>query len=211
MSQHDLQFLNPVHEPGENVTVRLGHKWKNRVEVGDIVKIVKTGEEDKPLGFGIITGVLVCPFGSIPQNLLVKEHDISCREMLGLEQAMERANRSTFDNTRDVTVLSYRFQPIIPQFLTRVFTDILAERGYEETQWSQAFDDKNTVNDWAGYVNIYMARAAAYGNRSNTYAQRSGFLKACCLLVSAIFTCDLNAGFAPRHYEEVDKETERPH
>ena len=211
MAQLNLRFLNPVHEPGENATVRLGDKWHKLVHPGDIIKVTKTGEEDKLLGFAVIKKTHLCPFGSIPQDLLAKEHDPSCMTMEGLTLAMKRAYGNAFCPSCRVTVVVYDFQPMIPQFLSKIIADMIEERGYEETMWTQEFDDQNTLNDWTQYVNTYMARAAQYGNRNNVQAQRKGLLKALTLLVSAIHTCDLNNGFAPRHYEDVALNKPRPH
>ena len=81
-----------------------------------------------------------------------------------------------------------------------VFSQIRAERTYQDKKWGTEFDDKNTVNDWAAYANLYLAKATNMG--ASFDEQRSGILKAATLLVAALERFDANAGmFQPRHYD----------
>lgn len=83
--------------------------------------------------------------------------------------------------------------------LQTVLDEIRAEREYQDGQWGTEFDDKNTLNDWSQYVNIYMAQAAAM--TCPPEQQRANMVKAATLLVAAVEAFDRNGQFAPRHYE----------
>jgi hypothetical protein len=85
--------------------------------------------------------------------------------------------------------------------LQEILDQIRAEREYQDENWGTEFDDKNTLNDWSTYVNIYMAQASVMTATSEE--QRKNLLKAATLLVAAVETFDRNDGkFAPRHYED---------
>jgi len=84
--------------------------------------------------------------------------------------------------------------------MSQVLEEIRAEREYQDEQWGTEFDDKNTLNDWAMYVNVYMAQAAAM--TCPPEQQQKNMLKAATLLVAVVETFDRNGGFAPRHYED---------
>jgi hypothetical protein len=84
--------------------------------------------------------------------------------------------------------------------MRQVLEEIRAEREYQDGQWGTEFDDKNTLNDWVTYVNIYMAQAAVM--TATPEEQRKNMLKAATLLVAAVETFDRNGQFAPRHYED---------
>lgn len=81
-----------------------------------------------------------------------------------------------------------------------ILNEIRAERKYQDENWGTEFDDRNTLNDWSTYVNIYMAQASAM--TATPKEQRENMLKAATLLVAAIETFDRNGTFAPRHYED---------
>jgi len=80
-----------------------------------------------------------------------------------------------------------------------IVDQILAERDYQDQKWGTDFDNRNTVNDWATYTNLYLGRATSMGATKET--QRLGILKAAAILVAALETFDRNDGFANRHYD----------
>ena len=82
----------------------------------------------------------------------------------------------------------------------RIINEILDERKYQDTKWGQEFDDKNTLNDWITYVNVYLAKAAMEFN--DTEFQRKRMIQAVSILVAALETFDRNKQFASRHYDE---------
>ena len=84
---------------------------------------------------------------------------------------------------------------------TSIFTEIEAERAYQDSKWGIEFDDKNTINDWVTYLNIYAAAATKIGQ--SKAAQRAQLLKVATLAVATLETFDRNDGFAPRHYDTV--------
>ena len=81
----------------------------------------------------------------------------------------------------------------------QVLNDIAGEREYEDRTWGSPFDDKNTVNDWSAYANIYLSDATRM--KATPEEQRKGVLKAATLLVAAVEAFDRNKGFMPRHYD----------
>jgi hypothetical protein len=83
--------------------------------------------------------------------------------------------------------------------LAGILTDMIKERVYEENTWGTVFDNKNTLNDWVTFTNIYLGGAAAI--KATPGEQRKGVLKAATLLVAALQSFDRNGGFAPRHYD----------
>lgn len=76
---------------------------------------------------------------------------------------------------------------------------VVAEREYQDKKWGHAFDDKNTVNDWAAYANIYLSNATTM--KATAAEQRAGVLKAATLLIAALEAFDRNGGFPNRHYD----------
>lgn len=93
--------------------------------------------------------------------------------------------------------------------LARLFREVTEERAYQDRKaWGKAFDDRNTVNDWAAYTNIYLARATSM--KATPAEQRTGILKAAAILVAALQTFDSNEGFLPRHYDPENPEATIP-
>ncbi len=86
----------------------------------------------------------------------------------------------------------------------QIFEEINKERDYQDQKWGVEFDDRNTLNDWATYINIYLGHAADMNNIDDPDKQRLFLLKVASLAVAALETLDRNNGFAPRHYESVD-------
>lgn len=80
-----------------------------------------------------------------------------------------------------------------------VFAQIDRERTYQNTKWGTTFDDRNTVNDWVTYINQYAGDAARMN--MDAVEVRTKLVKVASLAVAAIETCDRNAGFPPRHYD----------
>ena len=80
-----------------------------------------------------------------------------------------------------------------------IFNSIETERAYQDKRWGNAFDDKNTLNDWVTYINHYLADASKMPVPVET--QRKNLLKAATLCIAALETLDRNGTFAPRHYD----------
>lgn len=76
-----LDLKNPEYRSGMNFTVRLGTKWKDRLEPDDIVHI--------PKGMAVIRKVICCKMADIPDFVLAQEHDSKCRTLEGLMQALK--------------------------------------------------------------------------------------------------------------------------
>jgi len=81
----------------------------------------------------------------------------------------------------------------------KIFKEIKKERAYQDEKWGVKFDDKNTLNDWITYINIYAGEAAKMGISKEE--QRKYMVKVASLAVAALEVFDRNGGFAPRHYD----------
>ena len=81
-----------------------------------------------------------------------------------------------------------------------IFRDFDVENDIARAQWGESFDVKNTLNDWAVYVGIYLARACIMENRGKPKEQRKALVKAGNLVVTAIKHLDAGT-LADRHYE----------
>ncbi|MEE8551578.1 MAG: hypothetical protein V3T08_10035 [Gemmatimonadota bacterium] len=86
-----LRFLNPEIQDGLNLTVRNGDKWAD-ARCGDILQVVKTGEEDIELAQVMVVGaVLTNDVPNEAEYLLKYEHDPSCRTMERLHEVLDEA------------------------------------------------------------------------------------------------------------------------
>lgn len=83
----------------------------------------------------------------------------------------------------------------------QIFKGIEVERIYQDTKWGTTFDDQNTANDWAKYVNDYASKASPLVVDQQIF--ETNMLKVATLAVAAIETSRRNGGPAPRHYDKV--------
>ncbi len=82
----------------------------------------------------------------------------------------------------------------------KILEEIKKEREYQDGKWGNTFDDKNTINDWGTYINIYLAKATDMAATKED--QRKNLLKVATLAVAALQTFDRNGNnFAQRHYD----------
>ena len=82
----------------------------------------------------------------------------------------------------------------------KIYNEIETERAYQDQQWGDEFDKKNTLNDWVSYMNTYCGQASKMGTPKDD--QRKQLLKAVTIGVAALERFDTDNGFAPRHYDE---------
>ncbi len=75
-------------------------------------------------------------------------------------------------------------------------------------QWGVAFDDKNTLNDYAAYINIYLGKATAMGIPTDEV--KRNLYKAAGLVVTALERLETNGRFAPRHYDGQERPKSLP-
>jgi hypothetical protein len=99
----ELDFLNGVHHPGENVTVRRGYKWANR-KIGELVRLTTEGKDTGMFAF--IRKIIIKPFWMIEDSEIQKEHDSECRTKEGLLAAMKKAY-GDFRQTEPCVLLTY--------------------------------------------------------------------------------------------------------
>lgn len=79
------------------------------------------------------------------------------------------------------------------------FRDVIAEREYQDEKWGNEFDDKNTINDWATYINNYTSHFTAM-NATPKEKERA-LIKIAALTVAAFESAYRNKGFPKRHYD----------
>lgn len=82
--------------------------------------------------------------------------------------------------------------------LSDVAVDVMNEVDRAREMWGTTFDDKNTLNDWIAYTNIYLANASTMGASPETV--KRGLRKAAGLVLSALYQAE-NDLLAPRHYD----------
>lgn len=75
--------------------------------------------------------------------------------------------------------------------------DVLTERHRQENMWGDAFDKKNTANDWHAYVTHYLWLALQDGQD-----HQENMLKAAALCQAAILMVDRYGAPARRHYDK---------
>lgn len=93
-----------------------------------------------------------------------------------------------------------------------IIDEILVERNRQDGQlWGQAFDNRNTPNDWAAYIGQYAGRAIEIYRagpskpkyRFDAPRFRDSMVKVAALAVAAIETFDrLGGNMAKRHFDE---------
>ena len=90
----------------------------------------------------------------------------------------------------------------------KIFEEIKKEREYQDSKWGSEFDDKNTINDWVAYINIYLGKAIIIDRatfKPDKKQQRTNILKVATLATAALEAFDRNDGFPPRHYDKSEK------
>lgn len=76
--------------------------------------------------------------------------------------------------------------------------EIVAEVERAEKMWGTDFDSKNTLNDWAAYINIYLGKAAVMGASKDEVVKN--LRKAAGLTLTVLRWTEADA-LAPRHYD----------
>jgi hypothetical protein len=80
--------------------------------------------------------------------------------------------------------------------IKQIYEQIDAERAYAYEKWGDEFDSKNTLNDWASYIIIYLGKAVAMPfDKENT---RKQLIKVAGLVINAIDKLD---AMPKRHYD----------
>jgi hypothetical protein len=83
--------------------------------------------------------------------------------------------------------------------MDNILQQIKDERAYQNSRWGNAFDDKNTTNDWVTYICQRAACAAPLGKDDGS--SRRFLVQVAALAVAAIEAHDRNNGFPKRHYD----------
>ena len=87
----------------------------------------------------------------------------------------------------------------------KILHEILKEQKAAAVHWNgtkekEAFDDKNTLNDWAAYIVDYASSAAHWGKSKEE--SRVLLVKAGGLVLSALLALERNGKWANRHYDK---------
>lgn len=106
LTSHKLKFLNPTFKEGVQITVRNGPKWSKRVVPDMTLTVAETNGDD--VGVVAIRGALLTTFDALPNEILFREHDPTCRNYAGLLGEMRRVYPG-FKETDVVTVLFFEF------------------------------------------------------------------------------------------------------
>jgi hypothetical protein len=103
-----LQFGKAIFHKGLNVTVRRGSKWRN-LKMNERVQLVEMGAKLPPLQTAKIIGVMYLPFYLVPDSVLTREHDPSCRDREGLLDELQWVYDG-FKVTDAVTVILFKVE-----------------------------------------------------------------------------------------------------
>jgi hypothetical protein len=104
-----ILFANSTHSRGENVTVRMGEKWKNLLRVGDLVLLGGMNHENPTVAQIIF--IHSCRLLDIPREMLEKDHDEKCRTFNGLHDELKRVYFGDVCLTTIMTVIGYEILP----------------------------------------------------------------------------------------------------
>lgn len=89
-------------------------------------------------------------------------------------------------------------------FMDELFDRIKAERGYQDDKWGDDLDDKHTMNDWAVFVNRYVAKVTPQRtglDDGHIQAFHTNMIKAAAIIFAALEALERNGGMPPRHYD----------
>ncbi|OSP56247.1 hypothetical protein [Pseudoruegeria sp. SK021] len=100
---HAIDFVNPVFQSGMNITVRSQEGWKDRIRLGDSLRITLP---DREITVPVI-GAIHCALADIPEGLLALEHDPAARTISGLQSVLENIYQRPVPLADAVTVLIF--------------------------------------------------------------------------------------------------------
>ena len=98
-----------------------------------------------------------------------------------------------------------------PEFYAKNRADVLdlvrREMERAEQQWGHDFDNKNSLSDWNGYVDIYKGKALEMGATPETIMKN--LIKAAGILLATVVQYE-SAGIAVRHYDGQERPKSLP-
>lgn len=86
--------------------------------------------------------------------------------------------------------------------LQAILQEVVTEHKRALAKWGTEFDEKNTPNDWAHYINYYASTAAPLEFQGELF--EANMLKVAGLALSALKQYRGN-GLSPRHYDGEDR------
>ncbi len=90
----------------------------------------------------------------------------------------------------------------IHNFSEEEIATVIAEAEYAHKKWGTSFDDFNTLNDWAAYINIYAGEAVRMDNANKPDVQYAKFIKVANLALTAAYRVRTRT-VASRHYDDA--------
>ena len=104
-----IEFMAPVGCRNEVfVTVRLGKKWRTKVQSGTRELLMRDCEGDV-IGKAEILDVWFGPLGAIPAIFVENCHDPICRTYSGLQAVLQGTYDEPFDHKTEVTAMRLRY------------------------------------------------------------------------------------------------------
>jgi hypothetical protein len=93
------------------------------------------------------------------------------------------------------------------KLLADIEAEVMAEVRRAQDMWVADFDEKNTLSDWAAYINIYLGKATSIGAPHEVVVR--DLRKAAGLALNALFYAENNL-LAPRHFDGAPRPLSLP-
>lgn len=83
--------------------------------------------------------------------------------------------------------------------MTEILDEVASERHYQRERSGDAFDDKNTSNDWISYIVRYASNACSSSTTKEEF--EIAMIEVAAIAVAAVETSRRNNGLPVRHYD----------
>lgn len=104
-----IEFMAPIGCRNEVfVTVRLGKKWRTKVQSG-VRELQMKDTSGNVIGNAEILDVWFGPLGAIPAIFVENAHDPVCRTYSGLQAVLQGCYEQPVDHTSEVTAMRLRY------------------------------------------------------------------------------------------------------
>lgn len=82
-----------------------------------------------------------------------------------------------------------------------ILHEIMLERERQTARWGNAFDDRNSPNDWVAYITEYAGKAAASSNSFDKPNFKRCMIQIAALATAAVEALERNNGMPSRHFD----------
>lgn len=104
-----IEFMAPVGCRNEVfVTVRLGKKWRTKVQAG-VRELLMKDTAGTVIGKAEVLDLWFGPLGAIPAIFVENAHDPICRTYSGLQAVLQGTYDQPVDHTTEVTAMRLRY------------------------------------------------------------------------------------------------------